>query len=116
VGIGFDSLQLLVVDEVDESTRLSQTFSSLTAAETFFKEGNSISLGAISAGSQSIEIDFLLSYWDSPSITPNASFGFTYALVDPPALNAPEPSTWAMLLLGFAGYRRTKAGSAGLAA
>ena len=32
-----------------------------------------------------------------------SSFGFTYALVDPPALNAPEPSTWAMILIGFAG-------------
>jgi hypothetical protein len=38
----------------------------------------------------------------------------------PPPFAAPEPSTWAMMLIGFAGlalagYRRTKAGSATLA-
>jgi hypothetical protein len=40
-------------------------------------------------------------------------FGFTYQLVDPP-LSVPEPSTWAMMLIRFAGlafvgYRRTRA-------
>jgi hypothetical protein len=66
--------------------------------------------GGILAGSQSIEIDFSLSYWNSTGITPDASFGFTYALVDPPlaatplsAAIVPEPSTWAMMLIGFAG-------------
>ena len=76
--------------------------------------GHSIWLpGGIAAGSQSIEIDFSLSYWNSTGITPDASFGFIYALVDPPALNAPEPSTWAMILIGFtglgvAGYRASR--------
>jgi hypothetical protein len=119
-GIGFDSLELQVINLNLPSTStplLSETFSSLTGsngAGTFFAPGHSISLpGEIVAGNQSIEIEFSLSYWNTPLITPDASFGFTYALVDPPALNAPEPSTWAMMLLGFAGlafagYRRSR--------
>ena len=104
VGIGFDSLELQVVDKVHGSTLLSQTFSSPNAAETFFQEnGNSLKLGAVGDGGQSIEIDFSLSYLNSTGITAGASFGFAYALVDPPALNAPEPSTWVMMLIGFAG-------------
>jgi hypothetical protein len=106
VGIGFNSLELQVFDKVDGSTLtlLSETFPSLTAAESFLQEnGNSLKLGTVVGGSQSISIDFSLSYWNSTGITLDASFGFTYALVDPPALNAPEPSTWAMMLLGFAG-------------
>jgi hypothetical protein len=103
VGIGFDSLELQVINLNLPSTSpplLSDTF---TSAGTFFAPGNSIPLGEIAGGNQSIEIEFSLSYWNTPSLTPAASFGFTYALVDPPALNAPEPSTWAMMLLGFAG-------------
>ena len=118
MGIGFDSLELQVINLVDNKTLLSDTFSSAT---TFFAPGHSISLpGEIAAGSQSIKIDFSLSYWNTTSITPNASFGFTYALVDPPlaatplsAAIVPEPSTWAMMLIGFAGlafaeYRRSR--------
>ena len=42
---------------------------------------------------------------------PRYGFGFTYKLVDPaPSATVPEPSTWAMMLVGFAalafaGYR-----------
>ena len=107
VGIGFDSLELQVKNRVRSTTLLSETFSSVTS---FFNAGNSIPLGEILGGNQSIEIDFSLSYWNTTSITPNASFGFTYALVDPPlaatplsAAIIPEPSTWAMMLIGFAG-------------
>ena len=110
VGIGFDSLELQVINLVDTTTLLRETFSSLTGsngAGTFFAPGHSISLpGEIGAGSESIAIDYSLSYWNTTSITPNASFGFTYALVDPPVPSIaaiPEPSTWAMMLVGFAG-------------
>ena len=107
VGFGFNSLQLQVINLVGSTpkTLLSETFSSFTAAETFFKEGNSIPLGAISAGSQSITIDFSLSYWNSPGIVPMyPNFGFSYALMDPQAPGAiPETSTWVMMLLGFVG-------------
>jgi hypothetical protein len=111
VGIGFDKLELQVINLATNNTSLlSETFNGPGA---FFAPGQSISLpGTILAGNQSIEIDFSLSYWNSTGIAAGDSFGFTYALVDPPALNAPEPSTWAMMLLGFvglgyAGYRRT---------
>jgi hypothetical protein len=114
VGIGFDRLELQVFNLVKSTTTplLSETF---TSAGAFFAPGHSISLpGEILAGSQSIAIDFSLSYSPSAGITAGDSFGFTYALVDPPALNAPEPSTWVMMLLGFvglgyAGMRRTSA-------
>jgi PEP-CTERM motif len=48
----------------------------------------------------------------------NEGFGFTYALAITGAVSAvPEPSTWAMMLIGFAGlgfvaYRRTKKSAA----
>ena len=102
VGIGFDRLELQVTNRVDSTTTtlLNETFSSVTS---FFNAGNSIPLGEILRGNQSIEIDFSLSYWNTTSITPNASFGFSYALVDPPLGGIPEPSTWTMMALGFAG-------------
>jgi hypothetical protein len=103
VGIGFNTLTLQVINLVGNTTLLSETFSSLTEAAPFFKYGNSVTLGTVTGESQSIEIDFSLSYWDSTGITAGDSFGFAYALVDPPALNAPEPSTWTMMLVGFAG-------------
>ena len=104
-GIGFDSLELKVSD--DGTTLLDKSFSSLTGskgAETFFAPGQSISLGAIAAGSQSVTIEYLLGYKSGTLATAPAGFGFTYDLVDPRSSSAiPEPSTWAMLLIGFAG-------------
>jgi hypothetical protein len=124
VGIGFDSLELQVinlVNNVDNTPLLSETFTSLTGsngAGTFFAPGHLISLpGEILAGSQSIEIDFSLSYGPSTGIITGDSFGFTYDFGTKPvttalglamaplsaAAAAPEPSTWAMMLIGFAG-------------
>jgi hypothetical protein len=116
VGIGFNSLTLQVINLVDNATLLSETFSSLTEAAPFFQNGNSVTLGTVTGESQSIEIEFSLSYWDSTGITPNASFGFAYALVDPPVgAVVPEPSTWAMLIISFVGLgvasRRRSRGS-----
>jgi hypothetical protein len=117
---GFDSLELQVI--VDGTPRLSKTFSGPTSvadAETWFN-GHSLPLGTIAAGSQSIKIDYSLAY--DPYIS--GGFGFTYDFASPavgtaldlpasPSSTVPEPSTWAMMLLGFAGigyaaYRRTK--------
>jgi hypothetical protein len=116
VGIGFNQLELQVINLNKNTTPLlSETF---TSAGTFFAPGHPISLpGEIGAGNQSIEIDFSLSYWNTTGITPDASFGFTYDFGTKPvttalglamaplsaAAAAPEPSTWAMMLLGFAG-------------
>ena len=104
-GIAFDGLELEVV--VDGTTRKNLTFSSLTGssgAEKFF-DADVISLGSIAAGSQSIEIEYSLVYKSGTSAVPGDGFGLTYALADPPTRSAavPEPSTWAMILVGFAG-------------
>jgi hypothetical protein len=111
-GIAFDSLDLQVV--VDGGTPHTYSFSSLTGsggAEKFF-DPDTIDLGVIDSGSQSIEIEYLLGYNSGTSAAPGDGFGFTYALVDPSQRSAaiPEPSTWAMIALGFvglafAGYR-----------
>jgi PEP-CTERM motif len=74
----------------------------LSAAETFFSPGHSLPLGTIAAGKHSIEIEYSLTYNSGTAAASGDGFGFTYALVDPPP-NVPEPSTWAMMLLGFAG-------------
>jgi hypothetical protein len=125
-GIAFDSLELEVV--VDGGTPHTYNFTSLTSltsltgsggAENFFN-ADTIDLGAIAKGSQSVEIEYFLNYNSGTSAASGDGFGFTYALVDPPAPSVPEPSTWAMMALGFAslvfaGYRRSRIGG-GLAA
>ena len=51
-------------------------------------------------------------------MTNSEAFAFTYSLATPGVMAAvPEPSTWAMMLIGFAGlgfmaYRRTKKSAA----
>jgi hypothetical protein len=98
-GVGFDSLELLVVHG---TTQIEKTFSSLAGVETYFTAHPIITLGAVAAG-QSIEIEYFLGYNSGTSAGAGDGFGFTYALVDPPAPSVPEPSTWAMILMGFVG-------------
>ena len=113
--VGFDS-GLLWVD-VDGNPPYSFPLSSLSAAETFFASGKSLALGKPAAGPQSIEIEYSLTFNAGTSAAPMDGFGFTYALKDPPATATPspipEPSTWAMMLVGFAslafaGYRASR--------
>ncbi len=64
----------------------------------------------MTAGPQTVD----LRYWLTVSEV-GGGFGFTYNT------SVPEPSTWAMMLLGFAGlgfagYRRARAGHATVAA
>jgi hypothetical protein len=57
-----------------------------------------LQLGAIPAGSQTVSLSF--------DLKGGNGFGFTYDFADPHAPSAatiPEPSTWAMMLIGFAG-------------
>jgi hypothetical protein len=123
-GIGFNNLQLQVVTT---GVTRTYTFPSLTGsngAETFFT-ANSINLGTIDAKTQ-VSLIFELTYNAGTTANPIDGFGFTYQFVDPPApavrsltsdpVNGvvPEPSTWAMMLvgsvgLGFAAYRTRKA-------
>jgi hypothetical protein len=102
VGIGFDSLELTVTVD-GSSIRYQNTFSP-SSAESFFAAGKSYPLGTIAAGNnQSIELDFLLSYNTGTKALVGDGFGFAYKFVDPPASGVPEPTTWAMMLIGFAG-------------
>ena len=108
-GVGFDSLELQISADGSVS---DYTFTVLSAAEAFFTD-DSLDLGAIDTGSHYVD----LSYWLIAS-EPGAGFGFAYDLA-PSAV--PEPSTWAMMLLGFAGlgyagYRRTRSGQTALSA
>jgi hypothetical protein len=103
-GIGFDSLDLQVVNETTGKSLASFSFTSSSAAEKFFNAGQ-VSLGGVGAGSQSIEIEYSLAYNSGTSAAFGDGFGFSYELGDPPVPSAaiPEPSTWAMMLVGFAG-------------
>ena len=102
-GIGFDSLNLQVLNETTGKSLASLSYTSSSAAKAFFN-GGQVSLGASSAGSQSIEIEYFLDYNSGTSAGPGDGFGFTYALSDPPLSPAvPESSTWAMLIMGFLG-------------
>ena len=118
-GIGFDSLGLEVV--INGTTiDIQKSFPSLGDAETFL--GADPSLGTFTNGIPvSIEIEFLFDYTSGAS----GGFAFTYDLAKgrlAPALAfaspaVPEPSTWAMMLIGFAGlafagYRQSRKGAA----
>ena len=104
VGISFDSLDLQVVNETTGKSLASFGFTSSSGAEKFFN-ADLVGLGAVGAGPQSIEIEYSLTFNAGTSAGPADGFGFTYELVDPPpsAATIPEPSTWAMMLVGFAG-------------
>jgi PEP-CTERM motif len=124
-GAGFDSLNLRVV--VDGAGH-TYKFSTLAGAESFFT-ADTLNLGTLAAGSQSIKLEYFLDYNSGTSAAPGAGFGFTYNLAAAPVAapldlaaapvtgGIPEPSTWAMMLigfagLGFAGYRRSRKGAA----
>jgi PEP-CTERM motif len=116
-GIGFDSLDLQVV--VDGTTQ-TYTFSSLTGsagAETFFAKHAPLPLGTILAGAQSVSLSYDLTFNAGTLAKAGDGFGFTYDIADPPLTGSvPEPSTWAMMALAFAGlafagYRRARKGA-----
>ena len=92
-GDGFDELNLDVkINGADHPF----SFTLLSAAEAFFG-GNQLDFGAIDAGNQDIEISFALA---ASGI--GDGFGFAYDF-GPSKTDLPEPSTWAMILVGFAG-------------
>lgn len=103
-GVGFDKLEL----KIDAGGTLSDyVFTSLGEAGMFFTD-NKLDLGALAGGSP---FDVDLSYSLTAS-EPGAGFGFAYDSA------VPEPSTWALMLLGFvglgvAGYRRARKFSVG---
>ncbi len=92
-GDGFDQLDLdIKVNGADHPF----SFTLLSAAEAFFG-GDPLDFGAIGAGDQDIEISYALAAGKIGD-----GFGFAYDF-SPSKTDLPEPSTWAMMLVGFAG-------------
>jgi probable HAF family extracellular repeat protein len=116
VGTGFDVTLEIFANATSSIPTFSQTFSSLSglgAAELFF-DSHPLLLGA---GRHSIALEYLLNYTSGAPYSPGYGLAFTYdfassAVAATPITAAfdlaarpaiPEPSTWAMVLIGFAG-------------
>jgi PEP-CTERM motif len=99
-GLGFQSMEFTI--EANGVEILDTTFRSLAVAESFFRD-SVIDLGS-DFGS---DIDLTFGY--TLVADGSGGFGFDFAVGAP----VPEPSTWAMMLIGFAGlgyagYRRAR--------
>jgi hypothetical protein len=99
-GLGFQSLEFTI--DANGVEILDTTFRSLSIAESFFHDN------IIDLGSSAEPIDLTFGYTLVADGT--GGFGFDFAVGGA----VPEPSTWAMMLLGFAGlgytgYRRAGA-------
>jgi hypothetical protein len=108
-GSGFDSLELKIV--VDGNSSFTFQTESLDRTEAFFSD-NSLLLGVLGAGNQTVDVSYLLT-----ASGVGDGFGFDFGVGGA----VPEPSTWAMMLLGFAGlgyagYRRARKASAAIVA
>jgi hypothetical protein len=89
-GVGFESMEFTIT--ADGVEILDTTFRSLSVAESFFHD-NVIDLGA----DVGPDVDLVFGY---TLVADGAGgFGFDFALGGA----VPEPSTWAMMLIGFAG-------------
>ncbi len=97
-GAGFDTLNFDINSSVGN---YDYTFTTLSSAETFFSS-NPLDLGNALAGSQYVYLYEYLTASDPPNLP---GFSFDYALGTTPYVTSgvPEPSTWAMMLLGFSG-------------
>jgi hypothetical protein len=100
-GFGFDSMDFTIVWNY---VYLPFSFSTLSDAETWFKN-RTFDFGAVNPGSQTVDLFYSLT-----ASRVGDGFGFDYRLA------VPEASTWAMMLLGFAvlgfaGWRRARAGA-----
>lgn len=96
LGAGFSSLQLTVSASNNFDT--TYPFATLASAEKFFTN-DQLDLGSFTEGSQFVDMSYLLTASGSAQ-----GFGFNFN-IDPELSPAavPEPSTWAMMLMGFAG-------------
>ena len=88
-GAGFQSLEFTIV--ADGVEILDTTFKSLSIAESFFRDN------VINLGSSGEPIDLTFGY----NLVADGTGGFGFDLAVGGAV--PETSTWAMLLIGFAG-------------
>jgi hypothetical protein len=107
LGNGFDTATFQILD--NGGTVLSESFDNLTSAQAYFS--NDLVNLHLGAGPHDLQLAFL------ETMSGAEGFGFDYSVnfaSDGPFTAAPEPSTWAMLLIGFAGigvasYRRKHA-------
>jgi hypothetical protein len=109
--LGFESMEFTIIANGVEI--LDSTFRSLAVAESFFHD-DVIDLGS----SLGPDVDLTFNY--NLVADGSGGFGFDLAVGGAVSDTVPEPSTWAMMLLGFAGLafagsRRAKAGDAPLA-
>ena len=105
VGNGFDHSTFQIF--INGVLFLNQSFNDLASANAFFTN-DTINLGNFSNGIT--DIDLVL----NETMSSTQGFGYTYAFAASGFSSAiPEPSTWAMMLIGFAGlgfvaYRRQR--------
>ena len=96
---GSDPFQSLTFTySIDGSTPVVETFTTVAAADAFFN-GMSINLGDFAAGTQTLDLTYALT---AEGDAPNYYLQFNTAGTGV-APTVPEPSTWAMMLIGFAG-------------
>jgi len=104
-GDAFESL--VFTYSVDGSVPIKETFTTVAAADAYF-DGNAVSLGDLTAGTQTLDLSYgFAAMGDAPG------YAVTF---DTSSAPVPEPSTWAMILIGFAGlgyvsWRRSRAPS-----
>ena len=107
-GLGFQSMEFFVI--ADGVEILDMTFTNLALAESFFQD-NVINLGSDFGAGDELTFGYNLVAEGAGGL------GFDFAVGGA----VPEPSTWAMMLVGFAGlgyagYRRARRSRAALAA
>jgi hypothetical protein len=90
-GSGFDNLEFQIT--VDGNSSFTFQTQSLDSAEAFFSD-NSLLLGVLGEGNQTVDLSYMLT-----ASAIGDGFGFDFGVGGA----VPEPSTWAMMLLGFAG-------------
>jgi hypothetical protein len=95
-GAGFDSLRFEV--DLNGTAVVSEFTTSLADAEAFFSD-RAFDFGVLAPGAQTLDLKYVLT---ASGI--GDGFGFTYET------SVPEPETWAMMLLGFAGLGAAYAG------
>jgi hypothetical protein len=120
-GAGFDSLELKII--VDGTAHVYRRSKLAGAAKLFTSDA--LNLGTLAVGSQTIKLEYFLDYNSGTSAGVGDGFGFAYDLAIAPVAapldlagargtdGIPEPSTWAMLVIGFAGlgftaFRRSR--------
>ena len=103
-GTGFDSLE--AHSGLRHDYPPTYTFSTLASADLFFSN-HSLPLGSFASGSETMSLEYFLTYNSGTKAAAGAGFGFAYDITDPaPAVSSPavpETSTWAMMLVGLAG-------------